>query len=277
MIAVVGLVLCLVGAFVNPHQFSYLLAVCVRVFLHALRRLFLLDHRPSRHRRRMVGGRAAAVGKHRAACCRVLAFFFIPILLLRHHLYRWMDIPPGHRRRARRQARVSELVTSSSSAPFSFSSSSDCRDSVAAALFRRARISDGNPRFTIWMRKVAFISLPLFALCSHLWRLRLADGPELPLVLHHVGRVHFCRRRRQFDVAARAGDHRFAQGRLSEGHRHARALPHHGEMDARLHAFSGPTSASANTCSSGMRTSRKRRNTSSSEIRNRGGRSACFW
>src|SRR5204862_6900577 len=24
---------------------------------------------------------------------------------------------------------------------------------------------DGNPRFTIWMRKVAFISLPMFALC----------------------------------------------------------------------------------------------------------------
>src|SRR5207253_9647214 len=38
---------------------------------------------------------------------------------------------------------------------------------VASQLLRRFSIrqdKDGNPRFTIWMRKVSFISLPLFAL-----------------------------------------------------------------------------------------------------------------
>ena len=47
-------------------------------------------------------------------------------------------------------------------------------------------------------------------------RFRLADGTELPLVLHHVGPVHFCRGRRQLDVAARARDHGAAQSRLSQ-------------------------------------------------------------
>ena len=41
------------------------LAVCVCIFLHALRRLFFLDDRASRHRRRVVGSCAASTGKHR--------------------------------------------------------------------------------------------------------------------------------------------------------------------------------------------------------------------
>ena len=39
---------------------------------------------------------------------------------------------------------------------------------AAALALRRFSVrqdKDGNPRFTIWMRKVAFISLPMFALC----------------------------------------------------------------------------------------------------------------
>ena len=58
-------------------------------------------------------------------------------------------------------------------------------------------------------RSAAFRALPDFR------RLRLAHEPELPLVLDHVGRLHFCRRGRQFDVAARSRHHRAAQGRLS--------------------------------------------------------------
>src|SRR5262249_14690066 len=42
-----------------------LLAVCFRVLLYALRRLFLLDDRSPRHRRRLVCGCAASIGKHR--------------------------------------------------------------------------------------------------------------------------------------------------------------------------------------------------------------------
>ena len=74
---------------------------------------------------------------------------------------------------------------------------------------------------------------------SHLWRVRLADEPELSLVLHHVWRLHFRGRGRQLDVAARPGDHSLATGWLFEGYRHARALPHHGKMDAGLLRFLG--------------------------------------
>ena len=82
--------------------------------------------------------------------------------------------------------------------------------------FSVAQDRDGNPRCTVWMRKVAFAGLPLFASGAHFCRFRLVDGTELSLVLHHVGPVHFCRRRRQFDVAARAGDYGVASGRLSQ-------------------------------------------------------------
>src|SRR5437588_3308124 len=79
---------------------------------------------------------------------------------------------------------------------------------------------------------------------THLWsgaklfRFRLVDGTELSLVLHHVGPVHFCRGRRQFDVLARSCRHGVASGRLPQSG-DAGALPHHGEMDAGLLCFLG--------------------------------------
>jgi hypothetical protein len=93
----------------------------------------------------------------------VLALLFIPVLLLRHHLYDWMSIPAGQdpvldSKRAYLNWNfflVRAVIT------FAFFI-------IASQLLRRFSIrqdKDGDPRFTLLMRKVSFFSLPLFALC----------------------------------------------------------------------------------------------------------------
>ena len=74
---------------------------------------------------------------------------------------------------------------------------------------------------------------------SHIRRVRLADEPELPLVLNHVRRLHLRGRSRRFDVAPCSGDHGIASSGLPQGHRHRRALSHHGKMDVGLLRFLG--------------------------------------
>jgi hypothetical protein len=89
--------------------------------------------------------------------------FFIPILIFRHHLYEWMNIAPGH-----------DPVLDSKRAYlnwhfFLFRSLFYFAFFICATLlFRRFSIRqdrDGNPAYTLNMRKVAFTSLPLFGLC----------------------------------------------------------------------------------------------------------------
>ena len=75
-----------------------------------------------------------------------------------------MDIPPGHDPVLDAKRGLSELAVSSSFAPFSFSSFSRIA-AFCSAGFRCARIRTAIPRFTFAMRKVAFVGLPLFALC----------------------------------------------------------------------------------------------------------------
>src|SRR5206468_8688062 len=48
----------------EPASAQLFMALCLCVFLCALRWLLFLDNRPSCYRRRMVGGRATSVGKH---------------------------------------------------------------------------------------------------------------------------------------------------------------------------------------------------------------------
>ena len=93
----------------------------------------------------------------------VLAVLFIPILLLRHHLYSWMDIPPGHEANldSKRAYLNFHWFFVRTIIFFGFWI-------VASLLLRRfsaRQDKDGNPLFTIWMRRVSFISLPLFAIC----------------------------------------------------------------------------------------------------------------
>lgn len=95
VVAVVSLVLCLIGAFVNPHQFSYswlfafvfFFTLCAGCFFWTIVH-HATDADWSVVVRRQLENIAVLLG--------VLAVLFIPILLLRHHLYVWMDIPPGH-------------------------------------------------------------------------------------------------------------------------------------------------------------------------------------
>ena len=162
VVAVIALVLCAVGAIVNPHQFGYSWLFAFAFFFTLCAGCFFwtIVHHATDAEWSVVVRRQL---ENLAALLTVLALLFVPILLLRHHLFGWMDIPPG----------VDPSLDTKRAYlnwPFFF-----VRAVVflgffllAALALRRLSVrqdSDGNPRFTIGMRKVSFISLPMFALC----------------------------------------------------------------------------------------------------------------
>jgi len=162
LIALVALALCVVGAIVNPHQFSYSWLFAFAFFFTLCAGCFFwtivhhaTDAEWSVVVRRQLENLAALLG--------VLALLFVPILLLRHHLYSWMDIPPGAEASldSKRAYLNWNFFLGRAVLFFTFFI-------FASLSLRRLSVrqdKDGNPRFTIWMRKVAFISLPMFALC----------------------------------------------------------------------------------------------------------------
>ena len=162
LIAFVALALCVVGAIVNPHQFSYSWLFAFAFFFTLCAGCFFwtIVHHATDAEWSVVVRRQL---ENIAALLVVLALLFVPILLLRHHLYSWMDIPPG-----------AEASLDSKRAYLNWNFFLG-RAVLFFAFFIFASVSlrrlsvrqdkDGNPRFTIWMRKVAFISLPMFALC----------------------------------------------------------------------------------------------------------------
>jgi hypothetical protein len=92
----------------------------------------------------------------------ILAIFFIPIFLLRHHLYEWMNIAPGKEPKLDSKRAYLNLNFFVLRAVFFLGFFI-----IASHLLRKFSVrqdKDGNPRFTIWLRKVSFVSLPLFAL-----------------------------------------------------------------------------------------------------------------
>src|SRR5437870_7492298 len=162
LIAVVALVLCAVGAVVNPHQFSYSWLFAFAFFFTLCAGCFfwtIVHHATDADWsvvvRRQLENIAALLG--------ILALLFVPILLLRHHLYAWMDIPPGHEasldsKRAYLNWHFFLVRAVVFLGFFAFAA-------LALRRFSSRQDKDGNPRFTIGMRKVSFISLPMFALC----------------------------------------------------------------------------------------------------------------
>jgi hypothetical protein len=91
-----------------------------------------------------------------------MALFFIPIVIFRHTLYEWMNIPVGHDPILDSKRGYLNWNFFIARAVFYF-----VFFIVATLLFRRFSIRqdrDGNPAFTINMRRLAFISLPLFGL-----------------------------------------------------------------------------------------------------------------
>jgi hypothetical protein len=162
VVAVVTLLLCLVGALLSPHQFSYSWLFAFAFFFTLCAGCFFwtIVHHATDAEWSVVVRRQL---ENIAVLLAVLALLFVPVLLLRHHLYAWMDIPPGH-----------EAALDSKRAYLNFNWFL-LRAIVflgffivASQLLRRFSVGqdkDGNPLFTIWMRRVSFISLPLFALC----------------------------------------------------------------------------------------------------------------
>jgi hypothetical protein len=162
VIALVALVLCAVGAFVDPHQFSYSWLFAFAFFFTLCAGCFFwtVVHHATDAEWSVVVRRQL---ENLAALLVVLALLFVPILLLRHHLYVWMDIPPGAEPSLDSKRAYLNWGFFLGRAVFFFGFF------ILASLFLRRfsvqQDKDGNPRFTIWMRKVAFTSLPLFALC----------------------------------------------------------------------------------------------------------------
>ena len=162
IIALVALVLCAIGAFVDPHQFSYswLFAFAFFFTLSAGCFFWTIVHHATDAEWSVVVRRQL---ENLAALLVVLALLFVPILLLRHHLYAWMDIPPGAEPSLDSKRAYLNWSFFLGRAVFFFGFF------ILASLFLRRfsvqQDKDGNPRFTIWMRKIAFTSLPLFALC----------------------------------------------------------------------------------------------------------------
>jgi hypothetical protein len=160
--AAVALLLCLVGAIVNPHQFSYSWLFAFAFFFTLCAGCFfwtIVHHATDAEWSVVVRRQLENIG----ALLTVLAVLFVPILLLRHHLYAWMNIPPG-------AEEALDTKRGYLNWPFFL-----LRAVVflgffllAALALRRFSVrqdSNGNPWFTIRMRRVAFISLPMFALC----------------------------------------------------------------------------------------------------------------
>ena len=162
VIALVALVLCAVGAFVDPHQFSYSWLFAFAFFFTLCAGCFFwtIVHHATDAEWSVVVRRQL---ENLAALLVILALLFVPILLLRHHLYAWMDIPPGAEPSLDSKRAYLNWSFFLGRAVFFFGFF------ILASLFLRRfsvqQDKDGNPRFTIWMRKVAFTSLPLFALC----------------------------------------------------------------------------------------------------------------
>jgi len=162
VVAVIALVLCLVGAFVSPHQFSYSWLFAFGFFFTICAGCFFwtIVHHATDAEWSVVVRRQL---ENIAALLTVLAVLFVPILLLRHHLYSWMDIPRGVEAAldSKRAYLNSQFFVLRAVVFLGFFL-------LAALALRRFSVlqdKDGNPRFTIDMRKVSFISLPMFALC----------------------------------------------------------------------------------------------------------------
>src|SRR5437763_12771529 len=157
--AVVGLVLCLVGAFIAPMQFSYSwLFGFIYFFTLCCGCLFwtIVHHATDAEWSVVVRRQLENISLLLIA----LAVFAIPILLLRHQLFTWMDVPHG-------QDHALDLKRQYLNWPFFVFRAALYFVLLGGLAFLLRRFSvaqdrDGNPRCTVWMRKVAFIGLPIF-------------------------------------------------------------------------------------------------------------------
>ncbi|MDB6146510.1 MAG: hypothetical protein JWO45_174, partial [Spartobacteria bacterium] len=93
-VAFVALVLCVVGASVDPAQFSFSWLFAFGFFFTLCAGCFFwtIVHHAVDAEWSVVVRRQL---ENLACLFVVLAIFFIPVLFLRHHLYEWMNVPLG--------------------------------------------------------------------------------------------------------------------------------------------------------------------------------------
>ena len=160
-LAILGLGLSVVGAIFWPQQlsFSWLFAFAFFFTLCAGCLFWIIVHYATDAEWSVVVRRQL---ENIVSLFPLLALFFVPILLLRHHLYEWMNIPPGQDPTLDAKHAYLNwtffLVRSAIYLAFFI---------ISAFLLRSYSVrqdKDGNPQFTIRLRKVAFASLPLFGL-----------------------------------------------------------------------------------------------------------------
>lgn len=161
VIAFVTLALCGAGAAIDPQQFSYSWVFAFGFFftLCAGCLFWTIVHYATDAGWTVVVRRQL---ENLAVLVAILAIFFIPIFLLRHHLYDWMNIPPGKDPNLDSKRAYLNLNFFVLRAVFFLGFFI-----IASQLLRSFSVrqdKDGSPRFTIWLRRVSFVSLPLFAL-----------------------------------------------------------------------------------------------------------------
>ena len=162
VIAFVALALCGAGAVIDTTQFSFSWLFAFGFFFTLCAGCFFwtIVHYATDAEWTVVVRRQL---ENIAVLFAVLAIFFIPILLLRQHLYEWMNIAPGKEVNLDSKRAYLNLNFFILRAAFFLGFFI-----IASQLLRRFSVrqdKDGNPQFTIRLRKVAFASLPLFALC----------------------------------------------------------------------------------------------------------------
>ena len=161
LIGFVGLAVCVLGAILDPRQFafSWLFAFTVFFTLCAGCLFWTIVHH-------CVDAEWSVVVRRQleniAILLPVLALFFIPILLLRHELYAWMSVPEGQDALldAKRGYLNQNFFLIRTAIYFTVLS-------LTALSLRRLSIlqdRNGNPRYTLTMRKIAFAGLILFGL-----------------------------------------------------------------------------------------------------------------
>jgi hypothetical protein len=162
IVAFVALALCGAGAAIDPKQFSYSWLFAFAFFFTLCAGCFfwtIVHYATDAEWTVVVRRQLENIG----VLVAIVAIFFIPIFLLRHQLYDWMSIPPGTEEKLdskRAYLNLNFFVLRAVVFLGFFI--------IASQLLKRFSVrqdKDGNPKFTIWLRRVSFASLPLFALC----------------------------------------------------------------------------------------------------------------
>ena len=162
VVGILGLVLSFVGGVISPVQFSFSwLFGFIFFFTLCIGCLFwTIVHHVTDAEWSVVVRRQL---ENIALLMPVLAVLFLPIWIWRHYLYRWMNIPPGIDQGLDAKRGYLNWEFFALRAIFFFVALT-----IVAYLLRRYSVRqdrDGNPQFTIWMRRAAFIGLPVFACC----------------------------------------------------------------------------------------------------------------